>query len=140
MPKKQNSGMLVIFVIKKKNQTSTSKYSCFVSFFGAPFCFFFWRPALRRRLTNRHWSKLRSQRSASTLASNQLLPNTSLKRDEKALIDLVDGLFSRSIVLVNVTDGDLTDHDMRLEGKAIERLPGHGDQVQAIATTFLIVI
>jgi hypothetical protein len=69
-----------------------------------------------------------------------LLPNASLERDGKALIDLVDGLSSGSIVLVNVTDGDLADHDARLEDGAIECLRGHGDQTQTIATTLLVVV
>jgi hypothetical protein len=43
---------------------------------------------------------------SGTLASNQLVPNVALKRDEKTLIDLVDGLSSGSIVLVGVMDGD----------------------------------
>jgi hypothetical protein len=38
-----------------------------------------------------------------------------LKRDGKALIDLVDGLSSGSVVLVNVTNDNLADHDARLE-------------------------
>ncbi len=85
-----------------------------------------WCPDLRCWLTNRRWCQLRSQCSAGTLASNQLLPNASLERDGKALIDLVDGLSSGSMVLVNVTNGNLADHDARLEGEAVERLPGHG--------------
>jgi hypothetical protein len=56
------------------------------------------------------------------------------------LIDLVNGLFSGSVVLVSVTDGDLADHDARLEGGAAERLPGHGDQAQAIAATLFVVV
>jgi hypothetical protein len=63
-----------------------------------------------------------------------------LERDGKALIDLVDGLSSGSIVLVSVTDGDLADHDARLGGGAAERFPGHGDQAQAIAVTLLVVV
>jgi len=59
-------------------------------------------------------------------------PNALLERDGKALIDLVDGLSSRWVVLVSVTDGDLADHDARLEGEAAERLPSHRDQAQAI--------
>jgi hypothetical protein len=55
---------------------------------------FIWRPDLRCWLTNRRRCKLRSQRSAGTFAGNQLLPNASLERDGKALIDLVDGLSS----------------------------------------------
>jgi hypothetical protein len=42
-------------------------------------------------------------------ASNHLFPNASLERDKKALIDLVDGLSSGSIVLVSVMDDDLAD-------------------------------
>jgi hypothetical protein len=63
-----------------------------------------------------------------------------LERDEKALIDLVDGLSSGSVVLISVTDGDLADHDARFGGRAAERLPGHGDQAQAIAGTLLVVV
>ncbi len=96
-------------------------------------------PDLRCWFTNRRWSQLRSQRSAGALAGNQLLPNASLERDEKALIDLVDGLSSGSIVLVSVPDGDLADHDAPLGGGVAKRLPGHGDQAQAIATTLLVV-
>jgi hypothetical protein len=73
------------------------------------------RSALRCWLTNHRWSQLWGQRSAGALAGNQLLPNAALKRDEKALIDLVDGLSSRSVVLVGVADGDLADHDVRLD-------------------------
>jgi hypothetical protein len=47
-----------------------------------------WRPDLRCWLTNCHWCQLRSQHSAGTFASNQLLPNVSLEHNEKALIDL----------------------------------------------------
>ncbi len=39
-----------------------------------------------------------------------------------------------------MTDGDLADHDARLGGEAVERLPGHGDQAQAIAATLLVVV
>jgi hypothetical protein len=39
-----------------------------------------------------------------------------------------------------MTNGNLADHDARLEGEATERLPGHGDQAQAIASTLLVVI
>jgi hypothetical protein len=56
------------------------------------------------------------------------------------LIDLVDGLSSGSVVFVSVTDGDLTDHDACLGGGAAERLPGHGDQAQAIAGTLFVVV
>ncbi len=83
---------------------------------------------------------MRSQRSAGTLAGNQLLPNATLEHNEKALIDLVDGLSSGSVVLVNVTNGNLADHDARLGGGAAECLPGHGNQVQAITPTLLVVI
>jgi hypothetical protein len=69
-----------------------------------------------------------------------LLPNASLERNGKALIDLVDGLSSGSVVLVSVTDGDLVDHDARLRGGAAERLLGHGDQAQAIAPTLFVVV
>jgi hypothetical protein len=58
-----------------------------------------WRPDLRCWLTNRRWCQLRSQRSAGTLTGNQLLPNASLERDGKVLIDLVDGLSSGLVVL-----------------------------------------
>ncbi len=44
------------------------------------------------------------------------------------------------VVLVSVTDGDLVDHDARLGGGAVEHLPGHGDQAQAIAMTFFVVV
>ncbi len=43
-------------------------------------------------------------------------------------------------MLVNVTDGDLADHDARLEGKIVVRLPGHDDHAQAIAATFLVIV
>ncbi len=43
-------------------------------------------------------------------------------------------------MLVNVTNGNLADHDVRLGGGAAERLPSHGDQVQAIAPTLLTII
>ncbi len=71
-------------------------------------------PDLRCWLTNRSWCQLRSQRSAGALAGNQLLSNVTLKPDGKALIDLVDGLSSGSVVLVSMTDDDLADHDARL--------------------------
>jgi hypothetical protein len=73
----------------------------------------FLSPDLRCWFTNHHWCQLRSQQSTGALAGNQLLPNTSLEHDRKALIDLVDGLSSGSVVLVSVTDGDLADHDAR---------------------------
>jgi hypothetical protein len=63
-----------------------------------------------------------------------------LERDGKALIDLVDGLSSGSVVLVSMTDDDLANHDARLGGGAVERLPGHGDQAQAIAATLLVIV
>ncbi len=63
-----------------------------------------------------------------------------MERDGKALIDLVDGLSSGSVVLISVMDGDLADHDARLGGGAAERLPGHGDEAQAIAATLLVVV
>ncbi len=102
--------------------------------------FIFWSPDLKCWFTNHRWCQLLSQRSVGTLASNQLLPNASLERDRKAPIDLVDGLSSRSVVLVSVTDGDLVDHDARLRGGAAERLLGHDDQAQAITVTLLVVI
>jgi hypothetical protein len=40
-------------------------------------------------------------------------------------------------VLVSVMDGDLADHDVRLEDGAAERLLDHGDQAQAIANGIL---
>jgi hypothetical protein len=83
---------------------------------------------------------LRSQQSVGALTGNQLFPNASLERDEKALIDLVDGLSSRSIVLVNVTNGDLADHDARFGGGAPKHLLGHGDQAQAIVVTLLVIV
>ncbi len=52
-------------------------------------------------------------------------PQRLTERDGKALIDLVDGLSSGSVVLISVTDGDLADHDARLGGGAAERLSGH---------------
>jgi hypothetical protein len=63
---------------------------------NTPFYFLpsFLSPNLRCWLTNRRWCQLQSQQSAGALTSNQLLPNASLERDEKALIDLVDGLSS----------------------------------------------
>ncbi len=69
-----------------------------------------------------------------------MLPNASLERDRKALINLVDGLSSGLVVLVSVTDDDLADHDARLGGGAAQRLPGHGDQAQAIAATFFVIV
>jgi hypothetical protein len=63
-----------------------------------------------------------------------------LKCDEKALIDLVDGLSSGSIVLVSVADGDLADHHARLKDEAVKRLLGHDDHAQAIAATLLITV
>jgi hypothetical protein len=98
------------------------------------------RPDLRCWFTNRRWSQLRGQRSTSALAGNQLLSNATLKRDGKALIDLVDGLSSGSVVLVSVADGDLVDHDARLGGGAAKRLPGHDNHAQAIAATLLVVV
>jgi hypothetical protein len=43
-------------------------------------------------------------------------------------------------VIVSVTDGDLADHDTRLGGGAVERLPSHGNQTQAIAVTLLVIV
>ncbi len=43
-------------------------------------------------------------------------------------------------MLVSVMDGDLVDHDARLEGRASEHLLDHDDHVQAIAATFLVVV
>jgi hypothetical protein len=63
-----------------------------------------------------------------------------LERDGKVLIDLVDGLSSEAVVVVSVMNGYLTDHDARFGAGAVERLPGHGDQAQAIVTTLFIVI
>jgi hypothetical protein len=63
-----------------------------------------------------------------------------VKRDGKALIDLEDGLTSGLVVLVDVANGDLTDHDARLGGGAVERLSGHDDHAQAIVMTLLIVV
>jgi hypothetical protein len=51
-----------------------------------------------------------------------------LERDGKALIDLVDGLSLGLVTLVSMTDGNIVDHDARLGDRAVERLPGHGDQ------------
>ncbi len=56
------------------------------------------------------------------------------------MIDLVDGLSLGSVVLVSVTNGNLTYHDARLKGGPVERLPGHGDQAQAITATLLVVV
>ncbi len=42
-----------------------------------------------------------------------------LKRDEKALIDLVNGMSSGSVLLVGVADGDLANHDARLEAEPL---------------------
>jgi hypothetical protein len=67
--------------------------------------FSYWRPDLRCWLTNCRWCQLRSQRSTGTLAGNQLLPNASLKCDEKTLIDLVDGLSSSLIIYFLVEVG-----------------------------------
>ncbi len=89
---------------------------------------FFWRPDLRCWLINCRWCQLRSQRSVGTTVGNQLLPNATLERDGKALIDVVDGLSSGSVVLVSVTNGNLADHDVCLGGGAAERLPRHGDK------------
>ncbi len=88
---------------------------------------FLLRPDLRCWFTNRRWCQLRGQHSAVALTSNQLFPNAALKHGGKALIDLVDGLFSGSAMLVNVVDGDLADHDARLVGEVVEHLPGHDD-------------
>jgi hypothetical protein len=63
-----------------------------------------------------------------------------LECDGKALIDLEDGLSSGSVVLVNVTDGDLADHDARLGGGATKHLSGHGNQAQAIAATLFVIV
>ncbi len=63
-----------------------------------------------------------------------------LKCDGKALIDLLDGLSSGSVVLVGVTNGDLADHDPRLEGRAAECLPSYDDHVQTLTATLLIVV
>jgi hypothetical protein len=90
--------------------------------------------------TNCRWCQLQSKRSAGALTGNQLFPNATLECNRKALIDLVDGLSSGSVVFVSVTDGDLVDHDVRLRGGATKRLLGHGDQAQAIATTLFVVI
>jgi hypothetical protein len=37
-------------------------------------------------------------------------------------------------------NANLVDHDVHLGGGAAERLPGHGDQAQAIVVTFFVVI
>ncbi len=63
-----------------------------------------------------------------------------LKRDEKALIDLVDGLSSGSVVLVSVADGDLANHDACLGGGVVERLLSHDDHAQTITTALLVVV
>jgi hypothetical protein len=63
-----------------------------------------------------------------------------LKRDGKALIDMVDGLSLGSVVLVDVTNDDLADHDARLGDETIEHLSGHDNHAQAIAATFLVVV
>jgi hypothetical protein len=63
-----------------------------------------------------------------------------LEHDGEALIDLVDGLSSGLVVLISVTNGNFADHDAHLGGKAAERLPGHGDQAQAIVVTLLVII
>jgi hypothetical protein len=42
---------------------------------------------------------LRSQRSAGTFAGNQLLPNASLERDRKALIDLINQVIEQKLEL-----------------------------------------
>jgi len=68
--------------------------------------YFVWCPDLRCWFTICRWCQLRTQRSAGALTGNQLLPNTSLERDGKMLIDLVDGLSSGPVVVVSVTDGD----------------------------------
>ncbi len=108
--------------------------------FIGPHHLMIWNPALWCKLTNCRWNKLQSQRLTGAFAGNQLLPNTSLERDGKALIDLVDGLSSGSVVFVSVTDGDLADHDARLGGGTAKRLLGHGDQAQAITATLLVVV
>jgi hypothetical protein len=102
--------------------------------------YYFLHPDFRCWFTNRRWCQLRGQHSAGALAGNQLLPNAALKRSEKALIDLVDGPSSGSVVLVDATDGDLVDHDARLGGGAAECLPGHDNHAQAIAATLLVVV
>ncbi len=43
-------------------------------------------------------------------------------------------------MLASMMDGDLADHDACLGGGAVERLPGHGDQTQAIAAILLVVV
>jgi hypothetical protein len=43
-------------------------------------------------------------------------------------------------VLVSVADDNLADHDARLGGGVVERLPGHDDHAQAIATTLLVIV
>jgi hypothetical protein len=75
-----------------------------------------WCPDLRCWFTNRRWSQLRGQRSVNALTGNQLLPNAALKRGEKALIDLVDGLSSRSVVLVghNMMDSSIKSLNTKL--------------------------
>ncbi len=100
----------------------------------------FWRPELRCRLTNCSGCRLQSHHSADALAGNQLLPNASFKHDGKALINLLNGLSSGTVVLVSMTDGDLVDHNACLRSKATKRLPSHGNQAQAIAATLLVII
>jgi hypothetical protein len=65
-------------------------HTCFSSLICCP-CFLL-SPDLRCWFTNCRWCQLRCQRSVGALTDNQLLPNASLECDEKALIDLVDGL------------------------------------------------
>jgi hypothetical protein len=76
----------------------------------------FLHPDLRCWFTNHRWCRLRDQRLAGALVGNQLLPNTALKHGGKAVIDLIDGLSSGSVVLVSVADDNFADHDARLEG------------------------
>ncbi len=63
-----------------------------------------------------------------------------MKHGENALIDLVDGLSSGSVVLVSMTNGDLADHDAHLGGRAIEHLLDHDDHAQAIVATLRVIV
>ncbi len=129
--KQSNTNRQRPYKVKPLNTYFFQSYKVFLVI--DQFLFLFWRLELRCWLINCRRCQLRSQRSAGTLASNQLLPNATLECDGKALIDLVDSLSSGSVLLVSMTNGNLADHDARLGGGAAERLPGHVDQAQTIA-------
>ncbi len=45
---------------------------------------------------------------------------------------MVDGLSLGSVMLVDVADGDLEDHDARLRGGAAKRFLGHDDHARPL--------